>query len=151
MLMRTGTPNGSTSGLDAALTIVNTGSINLACGPYRTQNSNANPGGRPEHYLRGRDRPNGPCTRGLLHLEFMLEERTIVRSVLDQTENHSRQLGRDCRVSLVSNVFRNSPLSCQLKLPLVKSCPLGEVREGQLEEQVGALAVDRQIANLVND
>ena len=76
----------------------------LACGPHRTQNSNANPGGRPEHYLRGRDRPNGPCTRGLLHLEFMLEERTIIRSVLDQIKNHSRQLGRDRRVSLASQI-----------------------------------------------
>jgi hypothetical protein len=34
----------------------------------------------------------------------MLEERTIIRSVLDQTENHSRPLGPDCRVSLAPQI-----------------------------------------------
>jgi hypothetical protein len=79
MLMRIDTPSGSTSGDGCGSNHSEHRIHQLSgSGPHRTQNSDANPGGRPKHYLRGRSRPNGPCKSGLIHLELMFERRSIV-------------------------------------------------------------------------
>jgi hypothetical protein len=105
MLMRIDTPSGSTSGDGCGSNHSEHRIHQLSgSGPHRTQNSDANPGGRPKHYLRGRSRPNGPCKSGLIHLELMFEKRSIVSLLFNQAEDDPRQLGGDRRVAFATEV-----------------------------------------------
>ena len=120
--MPTGTPSGSTSGMGAALTIMNTGSSRNSAVVLTELKTACNPGGRPEHYLRGRKRPNGPSTKGLLHLELMFKERAIVALLLDQAVYYARELSGDRRVGLTTQVsIQRITANIIVKLP-PKSC-----------------------------
>jgi hypothetical protein len=96
--MRTGNSSGSTSGAGAALTIVNTGSTRSNAVVLTELKTVANPGRRPEHYVRGRNRPKGTCATGLFHLECVFKK---------VTGNRSRRK--------FDNYVRGDPLDADLK------------------------------------